>query len=134
MDKLRNKVAAGLLALAMAAIGLAGGIAVSPDTNFSASTGNYQVDIASLSNKTVGIQGPTTLAASSTCAARIVTTAAKPIMITFSDIAGQSPTATLGTLQGASTTVTYGAENFGCDLMKAYGFDASTTISVVETR
>ena len=73
------------------------------------------------------------LFATSTCAARIITTQASPIMLTFSDYAGQTPTALLGHLQAASTTVAYDSGLYGCGLVKAYSFTTATT-TVSESR
>jgi hypothetical protein len=67
------------------------------------------------------------------CSARIVTTYASPIMLTFSDYIGQSPTGQFGHLQGASTTVAYDSGLYGCGLVKAYSF-VSQTITISESR
>lgn len=67
-----------------------------------------------------------TLIATSSCAARIVTTTASPIMLTFSDYNGQTPTGLFGHLQAASTTVVYDSGQWGCGLVKAYAFSAGT--------
>jgi len=74
-----------------------------------------------------------TLFATSTCNARIITTYADPVMLTFSDYAGQTPTATFGHLQSASTTVVYDSGQYGCGLVKAYSY-GTQTITVTETR
>jgi hypothetical protein len=88
--------------------------------------------VATSSNPTIGTSG-VVLFATSTCAARIITTVASPIMLTFSDYAGQTPTALVGHLQAASTTVVYDSGQYGCGLFKAYGF-VSSAITVTETR
>ncbi len=75
----------------------------------------------------------TTVFATSTCAARIVTTTASDIRITFSDYAAQTPTAAFGHLQTASTTVAYDGGIYGCDRMKVYSLVGSN-ITVTETR
>jgi hypothetical protein len=86
-------------------------------------------------NKTVGIQEITTLVATTTnCTNRVITTAGQPIMLTFSDMVGAVPTATFGHLQSASTTVIYDGGQFGCGKIKAYGYIASTTITVSNYR
>lgn len=88
--------------------------------------------VATTSNPTIGTSG-VVLFATSTCIGRVVTTVASPIMLTFSDYAGQTPTALFGHLQAASTTVYYDASQYGCGLFKAYGF-ASSAITVTEYR
>lgn len=72
--------------------------------------------------------------ATSTCAARIVTTVEKPIMITFTDKKGDSPTAIHGHYQAASTTIAYDGGLYGCDAWKIYGHDATSIITVTETQ
>lgn len=89
--------------------------------------------VATSSNPTVGTTA-VTLFATSTCAARVITTYANPIMLTFGDYANQTPTATYGHLQSASTTVTYDAGQYGCGLFKVYGYTANTAITVTESR
>jgi hypothetical protein len=67
-----------------------------------------------------------TLIATTSCSARIITTTASPIMLTFSDYNGQTPTFQLGHLQAASTTVVYDSGQWGCGLVKAYAFNTGT--------
>lgn len=88
--------------------------------------------VATSSNPTVGTTGVLVFA-TSTCSARIVTTYASPVMITFSDRIGQVPTGTYGHLQAASTTVAYDGGLYGCGAMKMYGF-VSSAITVSESR
>lgn len=71
--------------------------------------------------------------ATSTCSSRTITTSASPIMLTFSDYAGQTPTGALGHLQAASTTVNYDAGSYGCGLFKVYSA-ATQLITVTEAR
>lgn len=73
------------------------------------------------------------LFATSSCSSRIITTYVSPVMLTFSDYAGQVPTGTFGHLQAASTTVAYDSGLYGCGLVKAYSF-AAQTITTTETR
>ena len=73
------------------------------------------------------------LIATSTCSARIITTFASPVMLTFSDYANQTPTGVFGHLQAASTTVAYDSGQYGCGLVKGYSF-ASQTITVTDVR
>lgn len=89
--------------------------------------------VATTSQTTVGTTA-LMIFATSTCATRIVSTVAKPIMLTFSDYKGQTPTGTFGIYQAASTTVAYDSGQYGCNMVKAYGFDTTTTITVIETR
>lgn len=95
----------------------------------SAPTG-LSATIATSTNPTVGTTALTVFATSS-CAARIITTVASPIMITFSD--AFTPTATYGHLQAASTTVVYDSGQYGCGSVKVYSF-VSSAISVSESR
>ena len=71
--------------------------------------------------------------ATSSCSARIITTYASSIMLTFTDKDGDVPSAILGHLQPASTTVAYDSGLYGCNTVRAYGF-VSTAIWVSESR
>lgn len=73
------------------------------------------------------------IAATSTCAARTVSTSASPIMLGFTAKVGTTTTGSFGFLQAASTTVTYDSGQFGCDQMSAFSY-TSGTITVIETR
>ena len=93
-----------------------------------------QSSVATTSNPIVGTTVGTLFATTTNCASRVISTVEKPIMLTFSDYAGQTPTATFGHLQSASTTVVYDSGIYGYGLVKVYGFDANSTITVTETR
>ena len=73
------------------------------------------------------------LFATSTCASRVITSRASPLMLTFSDYNNASPSATFGHLQSASTTVTYDSGEYGCGLVKVYPY-TTDTITVTEAR
>lgn len=88
--------------------------------------------VATSSSPTVGTTA-SLIFATSTCAARTITTVASPVMLTFSDNQGRVPTAISGHLQAASTTVTYDSGQFGCDAVRAYGF-VSSAITITESR
>lgn len=72
--------------------------------------------------------------ANPTCSARVITTREKAIMLSFSAAASTTLTLAVGHLQGASTTIYYPAESFGCDQVNAMGYDSTTTIITTETR
>ncbi len=90
--------------------------------------------VATSSAQIVSSTVATIVATSTNCSARIITTTNKPIMLTFSDYSGQSPSATFGHLQSASTTVAYDSGIYGCGRVKAYGFDTSSNITTTETK
>ena len=90
--------------------------------------------VATTSLMVVGPLSANTLIATSSCAARIITTYANPIMLTMTDRIGQTPTGSFGILQLASTTVVYDSGQYGCGLVKAYGFTASTSITFTDVR
>lgn len=90
--------------------------------------------MATSSTVIVGPGNSMTAFATSTCASRVISTVAQPVMITFTDNAGQSPTGTYGHLQAASTSMAYDSGLYGCGALKVYGFVASTTITVSEAR
>lgn len=92
-----------------------------------------QAIVATSSAYSLTTTASTLVATSSGCAARIISTQGSPLMLTFSDLTGQTPTALLGHLQSASTTVAYDSGVYGCGLVKAYSFTTATT-TVTETR
>ncbi len=73
------------------------------------------------------------LVATSTCDARIITSRAQPLMLTFSDYNGATPTAQFGHLQSASTTVVYDSGQYGCGAVKVYAY-GTDSITVTEVR
>lgn len=88
--------------------------------------------IATSSSPVLAATTATVIIATSSCSARMITTKASPILLTFSDLAGLAPTATYGHLQAASTTVVYDSGQYGCGLVKAYAMVADT-ITVSES-
>jgi hypothetical protein len=84
--------------------------------------------VASTTSETAGTTA-TTIVSTSTCSARIVTTYASPVMLTFSDT--YTPTGTFGHLQPASTTVAYDSGQYGCGKVKVFGF-VQTQITVTD--
>ena len=104
-------------------------VGASAVTVYAAQPSGIAANVATTSNPLIGTTGAT-LFATSTCSSRVITTYASPIMLTFSDYAGQTPTATFGHLQSASTTVVYDASVYGCGRFQAYSFvSGSTTVS-----
>lgn len=89
--------------------------------------------IATTSNPTVTNSSALVFATSS-CSARIISTSASPIMITFGDVAGNGgPTGSFGHIQAASTTVIYDSGQVGCGALRIYSF-TSQVITVSEAR
>lgn len=88
---------------------------------------NVQARIATTTTAAVGPQQNKTLfTAKDLCASRTISTAGSAVMLSFD--ANVTPTASIGLVQGASTTVAYTADLYGCGTVTAYGF-ASTTIT-----
>ncbi len=87
--------------------------------------------VATTTNPTVSTTAVTVFA-TSTCSSRTITTSGQPIMITFSDYNGATPTGSFGHLQAASTTVAYDSGQYGCGLTKIYSF-ASQVLTVTES-
>lgn len=85
--------------------------------------------VATSSTIQVGPQGVTTLfATSSVCTGRAVSTTIQPIMLSFSGAI--LPSATVGHFQGTSTNSFYNNGDYGCGAVTAYGFVASTTVTI----
>jgi len=128
-----KKTLVSILTLIIAALG-GGAVA----TNLGGA-GDITSGMATSSTADVGSNGYVTLFNRSVCAARIITTKDVPITLAFATSTGQDLTLSLtdgigGTLQAASTTVTYDSTLHGCGVWHAYAQgDATTTITVVET-
>jgi hypothetical protein len=108
-------------------------LSLSGGQNVSASAPSGLPSIVATSSVSAVSRTAISLFATSSCSARIITTAADPIMLTFSDYAAQTPSATYGHFQGASTTVAYDSGLYGCGLVKAYSFNGQD-ITLTETR
>lgn len=74
--------------------------------------------IASSTAATVPVNASTVLVATSSCVARIISTGQTTAMLTFDD--RFAPTGSFGAYQAASTTVVYGAGDYGCGQVKAW--------------
>lgn len=97
-----------------------------------AATSGLAASVASTTQETVLAASATTIAATSTCSSRVVSTGAQAIVLTFSDYAAQSPTlAGFGFYQPASTTVAYDSGLYGCGLMKAISGGGANSIVTV---
>jgi len=72
-------------------------------------------------------------ATSTLCSARIITTQAGAIKLTFSDFLGQRPTGINGHIQTASTTVEYDSKIYGCNAVWVYPY-GTDTLTLTETR
>lgn len=101
--------------------------------SFGSSTIGIPAVIATSSTIVVGIQQNKTLfTVNPYCSSRIITTTGNPIMLSFDT--NITPSATVGHFQATSTTVAYDSGLYGCSDVKAYGVNASTTITITETR
>lgn len=111
---------------------------------FSAAPEGIPATLATSSSATVG---PQTVSVASTtasvflgtsnCASRVISTQGFDVRLMFSNSQFSSttanPTAAIGFLQLASTTVVYDASVYGCGFVNAYGL-ASTTLTISEYR
>lgn len=104
-----------------------------------APTGLYST-LAVATTTAVGPQQVKTIFSSNTqCTSRVVGTAGQAVMLTFGDpvngdVSSTTLTSMVGHWQGASTTVSYDAEIYGCGRWSAFGVAASTTITTSEMR
>lgn len=99
--------------------------------------GSAQGIVPTLSTTSAEIIGTTpvvAIASSTGCASRIISTTNKPVMITFDQTNGATPTGIFGILQNASTTVAYDSVLYGCGAVKMYGFDSASNVTVLEYR
>lgn len=70
--------------------------------------------------------------AKANCSSRVISTVSKALMLSFDDMASSSLSALNGHQQAASTTIAYDSGIYGCGLVNARSFDASTTITISE--
>lgn len=103
-----------------------------------ATSGLYST-LAVATTTAVGPQQVKTIFSSSQCVSRVVGTAGQAVMLTFGDpvngdVSSTTLTSMVGHWQGASTTVAYDAEIYGCGRWSAFGVLASTTITTAEMR
>ena len=71
--------------------------------------------------------------ATSSCSARIISTATSSIMIGFTDNQGFVPSAMQGIYQAASTTVAYDSGQYGCGAVRVYSFQTQN-LTVMDAR
>ena len=128
--KLINTFQYGFVVLAVLALAYL--VGTQTQQVYAGAPSGIKTTVATTSANAVG-NTATMLFATSTCDSRIITTVASPVMLTFSDYAGQVPTAVFGHLQAASTTVVYDSGQYGCGKVTAYAFVAST-ITLSESR
>lgn len=125
LPTLLTSAALGILFIAVAYVAFGNALLARADA------GTIPATIATSSNPVVSTT-PSLIFATSTCADRIVSTNSVAVNMTFSDIAG-APTATFGTYQPASTTVTYDNSRYGCGPVRAYGFGTGS-LTATESR
>lgn len=100
---------------------------------FGSAPSGLPASVASTSAQVIGTT-QRLLVATSSCSSRVISTRTQPMMLTFSDNQGVTPTATTGILQPASTTVAYDSGQYGCGAVRVIsGTVTGDTIFVVET-
>lgn len=137
-NKLISKIGVGVASILVVLFG----IFLFQETHlaFASAPSGLPATVATTSSIAVGTSTlSTTLFVPSTCSARIITTVAQPIMLSFSAISSTTITQTVGHLQGASTTVAYDSGIYGCGRVNAVGITysaslASSTIFLTETQ
>ena len=129
MDKLKGNLGAVLIAVAILILSVVLFVNA-PKEPLKGAVG-ITASYASSTLTTVSAGTATTVAATSTCASRIVTTKASPVLLTFDD--RLTPTPIYGHIQPASTTVSYNAEEYGCGELKALTADNLATVLSVTT-
>ena len=101
--------------------------------SFGAAPQGLGARVATSSNRTWTAASELAFATSTNCAARIIGTRGDAVRIVFSDINGETPTASLGFPQAASTTVVYDADLYGCGKVSIFSYSAQV-INLAETR
>ncbi len=114
-----------ILVVALAAlIGIAFATLPRPNVAFGSATPGLRAVIATSSMTTLVAGASTTLFATSSCAARVISASSTDLYLTFSDAKGITPSASFGIHQASSTTVVYDSGQYGCGLVKAWSKSA----------
>lgn len=100
---------------------------------FAAAPSGLPSSVATSSNRTWTAASEVAFATTTNCASRIIGTRGDAIRIVFSDINGETPSASVGFPQAASTTVVYDSGLYGCGQVKIYSY-AAQVINLAETR
>lgn len=126
-----KQIALIVVAAALLAAGLV--FIMSRSSTVSASTLSFVVPhVATTSLMSVGPQNAVTiLPKDAACTGRVISTVGQPIMLSFST-STLAPSGMQGHIQAASTTVFYNNGDYGCGAISAYGYSASTSITVTQ--
>ena len=118
----------------VALLGLVAILVVTGGVSFSlgSSAPGTAVAVSTITAYTAGLTATRAFATSTNCSARVVSTSGEAVNLTFRD--RDIPTGTFGFSQLASTTVSYQAEEFGCNAVRIYGFGGDSTVSLQELR
>ena len=129
-----------LLSLAIVLLGLVTLVVVLPRKEPSRLGGQLPGIPAKFASSTAMSVGPSvggtvlfSTSATSSCSARFISTQSQPINLYFAtDTINDTvaPYELRGFQQAASTTVVYDADTWGCGGVKAWGFAATTTITI----
>ena|SRR3990167_4785155 len=85
-------------------------------------------------NSSLAVNTVSTLTATTSCVARIISTGVVGVHLTFSDTAGDTLTGRMGHIQAASTTVNYNSNVYGCGLVRVRSDGAATQIRITEVK
>lgn len=96
-----------------------------------ATAGFLPATVATSSNPAMTANIAQVLIATSTCSARIISTASTSLMLTFRD--GDTPTGLFGVYQAASTTVVYDGGQYGCGQISGMATQ-SGRVTVIDSR
>jgi len=108
-----------------------------PELSFGGATPGLYSTVASSSETRVGSTSADTIFTTTDgCTSRVISTTGRAIMLSFGST---TPTAVVGHVQSASTTVAYDSEIYGCGQVRAYAYEAgaatpSSTIGLIEYR
>lgn len=124
-------IVSALLAGALLIGIIIGGIWFQPETSLGSAPPGAPAWVASSTAPTVPVNVATTIIATSSCSARIISTGQTTAMLTFAD--DFTPTGSFGVWQAASTTVAYDSGLYGCGEVKAWT-NATGVITVTDVR
>ena len=97
-----------------------------PELSFGGATPGLYSTVSSSSETRIGSTSAETIFHTTfDCTARVISTTGRAIMLSFGST---TPTAVVGHVQAASTTVAYDSEIYGCGQVRAYAYEVSATV------
>lgn len=129
---MKNVLALGIVTLIIGVVATFAVYSMLPSLTLASAPSGLPATVATSSRVTVNATQKVVVASSS-CTARIISTASSSIMLTFADQGLFVPSQDVGFFQATNTTAVYDSGQYGCGLVRAYSW-TTQQITVSETR